>query len=646
MTVVEHIKGKYKIGVEWGKDTTLTFKNNTTLTCVTNNDILRALARSAPDFELYGRNPIERTQIDHWLTFSLAGGGSEQLVKSLEYLNECLAALTYLVAHKLTIADLAVFNQLYASIDMAKKIGLPTHVQRWYALIESLPEVKSAIASLPDDARRSDKSDKVVVGSDAVVERKQEGKFIDLPGAEMGKVIVRFPPEASGYLHIGHAKAALLNQYYQQAFQGKLIMRFDDTNPAKENVHFEKVILEDLEMLQIKPDLFTHTSQYFDLMLDYCVQLIKESKAYVDDTEPEQMKQERDQKIESKNRNNSVEQNLKMWNEMLMGTLYGQKCCVRAKIDMASPNGCLRDPTIYRCKSESHPRTGTKYKVYPTYDFACPIVDAIENVTHTLRTMEYHDRDEQFYWFIDALKLRRPYIWEYSRLNMTNTVLSKRKLTWFVEEGLVDGWDDPRMPTVRGILRRGMTVEGLKQFIIAQGSSKSVVFMEWDKIWAFNKKVIDPIAPRYTALEKENYVLVNVNAKWEKLTVPAHPKNSDVGTKDMWVGPKVVIDREDAKTLKEGENATFINWGNLLIKKVQEDGAGGVNVVYASLNLDNKDYKKTMKLTWLPYLDAHEFPPTFCVYFDHIISKAVLGKDEDFKNYIGKDTRVLYIFKF
>lgn len=134
--------------------------------------------------------------------------------------------------------------------------------------------------------------------------------------------------------------------------------------------------------------------------------------------------------------------------------------------------------------------------MYPTYDFACPIVDYIEDVTHTLRTTEYHDRDAQFYWILKKLGLRRPYIWEYSRLNMTHTVLSKRKLAWFVNEHLVDGWDDPRFPTVRGILRRGMTVEGLKQFIIAQGSSKSVVFMEWDKIWAFNKKVIDPVAIR------------------------------------------------------------------------------------------------------------------------------------------------------
>ena len=132
------------------------------------------------------------------------------------------------------------------------------------------------------------------------------------------------------------------------------------------------------------------------------------------------------------------------------------------------------------------------HRVYPTYDFACPIVDSIEGVTHALRTTEYHDRDDQYYWFIEALSLRKPYIWEYARLNMTNTVLSKRKLTWFVQNGHVDGWDDPRFPTVRGVLRHGMTVEGLKQFIIAQGSSRSVVQMEWDKIWSNNKKVIDP----------------------------------------------------------------------------------------------------------------------------------------------------------
>lgn len=262
--------------------------------------------------------------------------------------------------------------------------------------------------------------------------------------------------------------------------------------------------------------------------------------------------------------------------------------------------------------------------------------------------MEYHDRDDQFYWFIEALELRRPYIWEYSRLNMTNTVLSKRKLTWFVEQGLVDGWDDPRFPTVRGVLRRGMTVEGLKEFIIAQGSSKSVVFMEWDKIWAFNKKVIDPIAPRYTALEsRDKTVVVNVGGqtKVENIEVNAHPKNLDVGKKTVSLAPKILIDYIDAETLKEGENATFINWGNMIIKKINKTN-GKITSVDAQLNLDNKDFKKTVKLTWLADLPESEYPPTYCVYFDHIINKAVLGKEEDFKTYIGHQTRVSCLGRF
>lgn len=643
LAAVELIKSTDPVKVEWsGKEASIKYGNNS-LTCVTNNDLLRALAREASSYQLYGVSPIERTQIDHWLTFCL--DLRNNLSAAVEYVNKSLAPLTYLVANKLTIADLAIYNEFYPKLAELRKAGLPNHIHRWFDLISAQPAVIAAIKSLPKDAKlqrvvkeRSPRESTPV--SMNVGDRKQEGKFVDLPGAEMGKVIVRFPPEASGYLHIGHAKAALLNQYYQQAFQGKLIMRFDDTNPAKENVHFEKVILEDLEMLEIKPDQFTHTSQYFDLMLEYCEQLMKEGKAYCDDTEPEQMKAEREQRTESKNRNNSVDKNFQMWKEMLAGSAKGQKCCVRAKIDMSSPNGCMRDPTIYRCKNEPHPRTGTQYKVYPTYDFACPIVDAIEDVTHTLRTMEYHDRDDQFYWFIDALKLRKPYIWEYSRLNMTNTVLSKRKLTWFVEQGLVDGWDDPRFPTVRGILRRGMTVEGLKQFIIAQGSSKNVVVCEWDKIWAFNKKVIDPIAPRYTALENENRVTVNViGAKLQAMQAALHPKNPDVGMKTVWVGPQVLIDYADAECLKEGENATFVNWGNLMIKKVNKGADGKITSIDAVENLDNKDYKKTLKLTWLCQQKPSAYPPTFCVYFEHIINKAVLAKDEDFKTYIGHETR-------
>ncbi|KAI4469059.1 prolyl-trna synthetase [Holotrichia oblita] len=599
LSYIKTLQIKTSVEIQWG-DTSVVSNGKQSINCDTSNDVLRAIARLFDEEKLYGKGALEKSEVDtskQWQT--------------------CL-----------------------------NKNEAPVHLLRWYNYISSQDYIQTALSSLPDEAKSAlhpaSSTSRQSLDKSQTGNRQQEGKFVELPGAEMGKVIVRFPPEASGYLHIGHAKAALLNQYYQQTFQGKLIMRFDDTNPAKENADFEKVILEDVAMLEIKPDMFTHTSEYFDQMLEYCEKLLKEGKAYVDDTEPELMKQEREQRVESKNRSNDYEKNFSLWQEMKNGSEKGQKCCVRAKIDMQSPNGCLRDPTIYRCKNEPHPRTGTKYKVYPTYDFACPIVDAIEGVTHTLRTMEYHDRDAQFYWFIEALGLRRPYIWEYSRLSMTNTVLSKRKLAWFVEEGLVDGWDDPRFPTVRGVLRRGMTVEGLKQFIIAQGSSRSVVFMEWDKIWSFNKKVIDPIAPRYTAVDFNSHVPLYVeNTKEERLKVPSHPKNAEVGEKELWIGPKILIDSVDAESLKEGENATFINWGNLLIKKINREN-GKVTSVNAQTNIENKDYKKTLKLTWLAETDKAGFTPTYCVYFDHIISKALLGKDEDFKQFIGHQTRVEY----
>lgn len=639
LLLADFVKGSLKVNVEWSNETSLKVGSQSIFSSPT---ICRYLARSAPAHGLYGSNIMEQTEVDHWLSFSSGPlSCSSDFKDAVAYLDRVLGPTTYLVGEKLTAADFAVWGELYGNSKFSAMLDSKSYlnVKRWYDFLGSQPSVQSVVKSLPKEASKSSKGKSQKSQPTDETGRKEEGKFVELPGAEMGKVVVRFPPEASGYLHIGHAKAALLNQYYQQAFKGKLIMRFDDTNPAKEKVDFEKVILEDLEMLEIKPDIFTHTSSYFDLMLELCEKLIKEGKAYVDDTEPEQMKAEREQRTESKNRKNSLEKNLSMWKAMQEGTEYGTKCCVRAKIDMSSPNGCMRDPTIYRCKPEPHPRTGSKYKVYPTYDFACPIVDSIEGVTHCLRTMEYHDRDDQFYWFIEALGLRKPVIWEYSRLNMTNTVLSKRKLTWFVEEGLVDGWDDPRFPTVRGVLRRGMTVEGLKQFIIAQGSSRSVVVMEWDKIWSFNKKVIDPIAPRFTALEAGSTVPVLVKGvKEECLEIPKHPKNPDVGVKKVWVGPRILIDYADAEVLKEGENTTFINWGNLLIKKINRKG-GKIESVEAEPNLENKDFKKTLKITWLAETPKGPFTPTYCIYYDHIISKPVLAKDEDFKAYIPANTR-------
>uniref|UniRef100_A0A4W6G1R4 Glutamyl-prolyl-tRNA synthetase 1 n=1 Tax=Lates calcarifer TaxID=8187 RepID=A0A4W6G1R4_LATCA len=613
LLTAEHVKGSVQVSVEEGKDTRLNVSDEVQFNDT--NSIIRYLARVAPALGLYGTNMMEQTEVDHWLEFSARRlCGQPGLPVALRELDLALSLRTFLVGHALTLADLAIWEWP----SQGKSFS---HISRWFSFLSS--------QKAPMNKSNSN-------------EKKQDvGKFVELPGAEMGKVVVRFPPEASGYLHIGHAKAALLNQHYQVTFKGKLIMRFDDTNPEKEKEDFEKVILEDVAMLQIHPDQFTYTSDHFPTIMRFAEQLLAEGKAYIDNTPPEQMKQEREQRVESQCRNNTVEQNMKMWSEMKAGTEFGQTCCMRAKIDMKSNNGCMRDPTLYRCKNTSHPRTGNTYRVYPTYDFACPIVDSLEGVTHALRTTEYHDRDEQFYWVINALRLRKPYIWEYARLNLNNTVLSKRKLTWFVDQGYVDGWDDPRFPTVRGVLRRGMTVEGLKQFIAAQGGSRSVVNMEWDKIWAFNKKVIDPVAPRYTALSTSYVVPVSVpEAKEEMQQVAKHPKNTEVGMKEVWYGPRVLIEGADAETLSEGEVVTFINWGNLIITKINKGADGKVVSMEARLNLDNKDYKKTTKITWLAETNSAPLLPTICINYQPLISKAVITKDDDFKEYINKNSKL------
>uniref|UniRef100_A0A672T363 Bifunctional glutamate/proline--tRNA ligase n=1 Tax=Sinocyclocheilus grahami TaxID=75366 RepID=A0A672T363_SINGR len=601
LLTAEHVKGSINLSVEEGKDTMLHVQFSDV------NSITRYLARVAPALGLYGSNMMEQTEVDHWLEFSARRlCGQSDLSSALGDLDKALALRTFLVGHSVTLADLCVWaalkGQSFRNGESQAKPNSYPHLCRWFSFLSSQVPFSSPVEK----------------------EKKQDlGKFVELPGAEMGKVVVRFPPEASGYLHIGHAKAALLNQHYQVNFKGKLIMRFDDTNPEKEKEDFEKVILEDVAMLQIKPDQFTYTSDHFPTILRMGEKLLQEGKAYIDDTPPDAMKQEREQRVESRNRSNSVEKNIQMWEEMKKGTEFGQTCCMRAKIDMNSNNGCLRDPTLFRCKSAPHPRTGNTYKVYPTYDFACPIVDSVEGVTHALRTTEYHDRDEQFYWVIDALGLRKPYVWEYARLNLNNTLLSKRKLTWFVDQGYVDGWDDPRFPTVRGVLRRGMTVEGLKQFISAQVC------------------VIDPIAPRYTALLSSQFVPVCISeAKEEMKEVAKHPKNADVGMKQVWYGPKVLIEGADAETFTEGETVTFINWGNIIITKIHRDASGAITSLDGHLNLENTDYKKTTKITWLAESSRAPLVPTVCVNYQHLITKPVLGKDDDFKAYINKNSKI------
>jgi len=240
---------------------------------------------------------------------------------------------------------------------------------------------------------------------------------------------------------LGHGKAAFLNQLYAERYGGKFILRFDDTNPRKEKEEFEEAILKDLNTMGIKPDVTSHTSDFFQQIIDKAEELIKVGKAYCDDSTGEEMEQQRSNFAPSPHRNDTVEQTLASWEEMKKATEKGKKTALRAKIDYLSKNGTMRDPVIMRYVDIAHNRTGTKFNVYPIYNFSCPIVDSLEGVTHALRSNEYHDSEEQYFWFLDNIPgLRQVKIKDFGRVNFTYTVLSKRKLQWFVDQGIVPGY--------------------------------------------------------------------------------------------------------------------------------------------------------------------------------------------------------------
>lgn len=419
--------------------------------------------------------------------------------------------------------------------------------------------------------------------------KKTENKAEDKACFDIGlppkyKVVTRFPPEPSGYLHIGHAKAALLNSYFADQYNGSMIVRMDDTNPANEKEEYEKTIMEDLALLGIEKYKTTRSSDYFDLLIEKCKYLIEKGLAYCDDTPVEQMRSERDKGIHSSRREQAPEKNMKVFNGMIQGNKYDEYC-VRAKISMDNLNKAMRDPVIYRVNIIPHYHTGKKYRVYPTYDFACPIIDSIEGVTLSLRTNEYRDRNVQYMWFISALDLsNRPIIWDFSRLNFKYTILSKRKLRWFVEQKKVSGWCDPRMPTVRGILRRGLCKEALKEYIILQGPSRNTVLLSWDKLWAINAQKIDKIARRIHGLEKNDLVSVTVAGIQEKL-VKMEDRDNRTLTSDIF------ISQTDVGSLDIGKEIVLMGVGSF---KVMESNP--VKLVESSTLPRNI----RTKVTWVP----------------------------------------------
>ncbi|KAG8629774.1 hypothetical protein KVT40_001393 [Elsinoe batatas] len=551
----------------------------------------------------------------------------QALNKDLAELDSHLTLRSFIVGYRQTLADIVVYGIIRGNRFAAAAIGSYINVQRWTAFIEaSSPWVLDQKNELNSQVNR------------AKVSQDDSSNMVALASRMAhGPVVTRFPPEPSGYLHIGHAKAALLNDILAHEGGGRLVCRFDDTNPSKESEEFQDSILVDLDAMGVKPDRITYSSDYFEQMFQACRKMIEQGHAYADDTEGPDMKHQRWHGIPSKNRELGGDVSLAKFDEMHTGSEEGQRWCIRAKISVDDANKALRDPVIYRCNLTPHHRTGATWKAYPTYDFCVPFVDALEGITLALRTTEYNDRNAQYRWIQQAMAVQTVPVWEFSRLSFVQTVLSKRKLAQIVEAGVVAGWDDPRMPTIRGILRRGMTVPALREFIRDQGPSRNVVTMDWTIFWATNKKYIDPVSPGHTVVRKDNAVTVTINGISETKSEmkPKHAKNAEVGMKKVVYGNKILIDQNDAKDLTPGEEITLMAWGNAIVTHVENTNGTAVGVTM-DLHLEGNFKTTKKKISWLS--TEQDLVPVVLHEFGPLITKDKLEKEDELFDYLNKSS--------
>lgn len=424
----------------------------------------------------------------------------------------------------------------------------------------------------------------------------------DLAEGVHDHVHTRFPPEPNGYLHIGHAKSICLNFGLAQDYQGQCNLRFDDTNPEKENIDYVNSIQSDVKWLGFSWDgEICYSSDYFERLHGYAVELIEKGLAYVDFSSQEAMRELRGTlKEPGKNspyRDTSVAENLAHFAKMTAGEYAEGHCVLRAKIDMASPFMCMRDPVIYRVKFAHHHQTGDKWCVYPMYDFTHCISDAIEGITHSLCTLEFQDNRRLYDWVLDNISIEcRPRQYEFSRLNLEYTVLSKRKLIQLVDEKHVDGWDDPRMPTIAGLRRRGYTAASVREFCKRIGVTKMDNMVEMGMLEACIRDDLNQNAARAMAvLDPLKVVIENYPAdQVETLRAPNHPSDESMGSRDIPFTREIYIEREDFreeankkfKRLVLGKEVRLRNAYFLKAERVEKDAEGNITTLYCTYDPD------------------------------------------------------------
>ncbi len=419
----------------------------------------------------------------------------------------------------------------------------------------------------------------------------------DLASGKHKNVHTRFPPEPNGYLHIGHAKSICLNFGLAKEYNGLCNLRFDDTNPVKEDVEYVDSIKADVEWLGFKWEGDPrYASDYFDALYGYAIELIEKGLAYVDELSPDEMREYRGTLTEpgknSPYRDRSVEENLALFERMKNGEFAEGTLSLRAKIDMASPFMVMRDPVLYRIKFASHHQTGDKWCIYPMYDFTHCISDAIERITHSLCTLEFQDNRRLYDWVLDNISIERPlpHQYEFSRLNLEGTLTSKRKLLKLVNDGIVDGWNDPRMPTISGLRRRGYTPASLREFCRRIGVTKQDNVVEYSALEACIREDLNENAPRAMAVIDPVRVVIENFEGEETLTAPNHPNRPELGERQLPFTKELYIDRADFreeankqyKRLVLGKEVRLRNAYVIKADRVEKDANGEITTIFCT----------------------------------------------------------------
>ncbi|MCR4898993.1 MAG: glutamine--tRNA ligase/YqeY domain fusion protein [Acholeplasmatales bacterium] len=486
----------------------------------------------------------------------------------------------------------------------------------------------------------------------------------DLESGKVNEIITRFPPEPNAYLHIGHARAIITNFELAKAFNGKTNLRFDDTNPAKEDKEFVEGIIEDLAWLGYKPNNIFYGSDYFEKTYEKAIMLIKKGLAYVDDLSQEEISKYRGTLNEpgknSPYRDRSVEENLRLFEEMRQGKYKDGEKTLRAKIDMSSPNINMRDPVMYRILHINHHRQGTKWCIFPMYDFAHPLQDSFEKITHSLCSLEYDNHRVLYDWVVDNCEIekeygRRPYQTEFGRLNITNTIMSKRYLRALVDSNYVDGYDDPRMPTLCGLRRRGYTPDSIREFILGTGLSRiNSTVTEGELEEALRNDLKLKAKRPYAVIDPIKVIIDNYpEGQVEWLDCPDNQEDENAGSHKIAFSRELYIEREDFIEQKPNKK-----WKRLaldvevrlmhayFIKAVscEKDENGNITLIHATydpLTKSNSGFNERKPNGNIHFVEATTAIPAEFRLFEPLLIETEENKDLDFMEKLNPNSKTI-----